>query len=38
MTKYRLIRHPSVADDLFEIATLIADYVGAEIALGKLDK
>ncbi len=38
MPKYRIIRHPSVADDLADIALLLADYSGVEIALRKLDE
>jgi len=36
MTKYRILRHPNVADDLFDIAVLIADYAGVEIALRRI--
>ena len=38
MTNYRILRHPNVADDLFDIAVLIADYAGMEIALRKIDE
>lgn len=37
MTKYRILRHPYVADDLIDIAVLIAGYAGVEIALRTLD-
>lgn len=36
MTPYKLLRHPEVATDLFDIVDLIAGYAGAEIALRKL--
>lgn len=36
MTKYRILRDPNVADDLFDIAVLIADYAGVEIALRRI--
>ncbi len=38
MRRYRVLRHPSVADDLADIAWLIADYAGREIALRKVDE
>ena len=38
MKKYRIFRHPSVADDLADIAWLIADYAGTEIALRTIDE
>lgn len=38
MTKYRILRHPKVADDLLDVAMLIADYAGEEIALRKINE
>lgn len=38
MTAYSIIRHPNVADDLLDIAFLIADYAGVEIAQRKLNE
>ncbi len=38
MTKYRILRHPNVADDLTDIAVLIANYAGVEIALQKINE
>ena len=38
MTKYRILRHPNVADDLHDIAVLIANYAGVEITLRKINE
>ena len=38
MKRYRTFRHPSVADDLADIAWLIADYAGTEIAPRTIDE
>ena len=38
MKRYGILRHPSVADDLADIARLIADYAGTEIALRTVDE
>ena len=38
MPAYKIVRHPSVSGDLLEIAFLIADYAGIEIAVRKVDK
>jgi toxin ParE1/3/4 len=35
---YRLVRHPEVADDLYYITVLIADYAGSKVALRKLNE
>lgn len=36
MTPFKIIRHPAVQNDLFDILDLIATYAGVEIALRKL--
>lgn len=38
MPTYKIARHPSVAGDLLDVALLIADYAGTEIALRKVDE
>ena len=38
MPEYRVVRHPNVADDLIDIAYLIADYSGMESAMRKIDE
>ena len=38
MSEYRILRHPDVAMDLFDVVDLIADYAGSDIALRKLDE
>ncbi len=35
---YRVIRHPEVEHDLFDLTDLVADYAGIEIATRKLDE
>ena len=35
---YRVIRHPEVEHDLFDLTDLVADYAGIEIAERKLDE
>jgi plasmid stabilization system protein ParE len=36
MPAYKIVRHPSVSGDLLDIAFLIADYAGIEVALRKV--
>lgn len=36
MSEYRILRHPDVAADLFDVIDLIADYAGSNVALRKL--
>jgi len=38
MTAYRVLRHPDVAVDLFDIVDLIAEYAGVDVALRKLEE
>lgn len=38
MSVYKIIRHPDVDQDLFDILDLIADYSGVEVALTKLEE
>lgn len=38
MKRYIILRHPCVANDLADIARLIADYAGTEIALRTVDE
>ena len=38
MRRVRILRHSSVAEDLADIAWLIADYAGTEIALRTVDE
>jgi toxin ParE1/3/4 len=38
MPAYKIVRHPSVSDDLLDIAFLIADFAGVETALRKIDE
>jgi len=35
---YKIVRHPSVSGDLLDIAFLIADYAGIEVAVRKVDE
>lgn len=38
MKSYKIIRHPRVEQDLFDILDLIANYAGREIAVKKLSQ
>tara|TARA_R110002049_G_scaffold229189_1_gene401308 strand:+ start:107 stop:424 length:318 start_codon:yes stop_codon:yes gene_type:complete len=38
MPSYKIVRHRGVADDLLDIAFLIVDYAGVEVALRTIDE
>ena len=38
MPGYKIVRHPSVSGDLLDIAFLIAEYAGIEVAVRKVDE
>ncbi len=38
MSLYKIVRHPDVDQDLFDILDLIANYAGASVALAKLEE
>ena len=38
MPAYKIVRHPSVSSDLLDIAFLVAEYAGIEVAVRKVDE